>query len=1027
MAATNVQAFSGDVEITSNVTAADSKFSLDTNGTLKQFGNNNSNYIKLMKYFGSASNWKIATGTYSGNAYQWLSIRAKMTRVNQDVEIIQFNYFGSGGNSRVRDPVIIGGENAGIQANEIKVYNRESNSTYEIYLQIDNLTSVEVEITHRNSTIDDDYSTVATANNGAIDETGLTKIYDSGTTTDLRLKEGNVGIGTTDPDCNLEIYGSTSSIKATRAANSVNFGTTLDFALLNSANEKFTYARITGAIADNTDGSEDGFLSLQVGTNGNLRSNYEEEKMRILSDGNVGIGTNDPSHGRVQILCSSQTPSGGLTIRGGDFNAGLGAMWVEGGGNGQRFNIQAYKNENTNPPSGTNPSVLDADVFELCLNPTGGNVGVGTTNPDKAAHLYYATTVQTNGLLIENMNPASGTASTYFCVASSGEGAQGKPKAAIMYERTAANGQGKLLLCVDASNDNNEVGPTDSLITLKHNYYVGFGLNLEPAQHFHFARETEDDHLYVQYGKSRNNITSGGYWKPYMYAPGNTSSGTYAGTTYYSNSMFIGCGQMDVLWGSNYYGGKIDIRGGNVRSSGNNGTASSTNYYGGDVVLQGGVATTGGNSGGSSRTYGGSIIFKTQSGDTTANTDQNAYERMRVNHLGAVGIGTNNPGHTLHVAGNVGLGSANQYLFRPAFHYFQSYAGTSGSAYHFLEINNAWTLVVNGYNKMYIRPDSGVVLDNFTGQHRCIVDDIYSNTAVDHEGLIVCANKNSFTGASYGIKKGCEAITINESLPDVSLSNVAYDKSCYGVLSASEDPDTREDTYGTITIPIEKEVGDIRMFINSVGEGAIWVINTNGNLESGDYITTSNVVGYGMRQDDDILHNYTVAKIAMDCDFEPVTQSVKQIVKVMGTVNYWVKTTYTDINYEEYSNLTDDTRMTVSETSYSKEDSTISTDEYNALTSDIQSTYTEMTQIRYIKVNKETSKKEIIGENFELEVRQELVNVLDEHGQIQWEDDPSGATEKAYKIRYLDANGNITDEANAVHKAAFVGCTYHCG
>jgi hypothetical protein len=59
-------------------------------------------------------------------------------------------------------------------------------------------------------------------------------------------------------------------------------------------------------------------------------------------------------------------------------------------------------------------------------------------------------------------------------------------------------------------------------------------------------------------------------------------------------------------------------------------------------------------------------------------------------------------------------------------------------------------------------------------------------------------------------------------------------------------------------------------------------------------------------------------------------------------------------------------------------------------------------------------------------VRQELVNVLDEHGQLQWEDHPT-ETEKAYKIRYLDANGAETDEANHVYKAAFVGCTYHCG
>ena len=46
----------------------------------------------------------------------------------------------------------------------------------------------------------------------------------------------------------------------------------------------------------------------------------------------------------------------------------------------------------------------------------------------------------------------------------------------------------------------------------------------------------------------------------------------------------------------------------------------------------------------------------------------------------------------------------------------------------------------------------------------------------------------------------------------------------------------------------------------SLGEGCIWVCNVNGNIENGDYITTSNIGGYGMKQDDDFLHNYTVAK-----------------------------------------------------------------------------------------------------------------------------------------------------------------------
>jgi hypothetical protein len=190
---------------------------------------------------------------------------------------------------------------------------------------------------------------------------------------------------------------------------------------------------------------------------------------------------------------------------------------------------------------------------------------------------------------------------------------------------------------------------------------------------------------------------------------------------------------------------------------------------------------------------------------------------------------------------------------------------------------------------------------------------------------------------SGGIEAGSNAITMNESLPVVSLSTTTNDKKCFGVISASEDPENRTEQYGAWGTNFEKEKGDTRVYINSVGEGAIWVVNTNGSLESGDYITTSNIVGYGQKQDDDVLHNFTVAKITMDCDFEPLTQPI-QIIK-----------------------------------------------------------------------------KDEEGEN-----------VLDEHGQIQWEDHPT-ETEKAYKVRYLTADGSQTDEANTVHTAAFVGCTYHCG
>jgi hypothetical protein len=193
---------------------------------------------------------------------------------------------------------------------------------------------------------------------------------------------------------------------------------------------------------------------------------------------------------------------------------------------------------------------------------------------------------------------------------------------------------------------------------------------------------------------------------------------------------------------------------------------------------------------------------------------------------------------------------------------------------------------------MYIRPDNGAAVDNFTGQHRAFVENILHTDASHNAGLIVCANKNTYISISDKLQKGNKAIMQNESLPLVSLSTKSKDKSCFGVISESEDPELRGVGVASVFFPTEKEEGDTRIFINSVGEGAIWVSNRNGPLESGDYITTSDIPGYGEKQDDDILHNYTVAKITMDCDFNPQLQPKEVILKeaaVDASGNYYYK------------------------------------------------------------------------------------------------------------------------------------------
>ena len=112
--------------------------------------------------------------------------------------------------------------------------------------------------------------------------------------------------------------------------------------------------------------------------------------------------------------------------------------------------------------------------------------------------------------------------------------------------------------------------------------------------------------------------------------------------------------------------------------------------------------------------------------------------------------------------------------------------------------------------------------------------------------------------------------TINESLPIVALSTKRNQKSCFGVLSDKEDRNgaPREYAVGKFVSVVDDGEEMDRLIINSLGEGAIWVCNINGNLENGDYITTCEIPGLGMLQDDDLLHNYTVAKITQDCTFE---------------------------------------------------------------------------------------------------------------------------------------------------------------
>ena len=260
-----------------------------------------------------------------------------------------------------------------------------------------------------------------------------------------------------------------------------------------------------------------------------------------------------------------------------------------------------------------------------------------------------------------------------------------------------------------------------------------------------------------------------------------------------------------------------------------------------------------------------------QAGNTSKNIVLNQYG-------GRVGIGTTAPQQPLHIHSNsvaaIRFTSSNS-----SYRHFQMYAANNGLYFQapYDSGNVHWR------NAGYIAATSSTAWHsfawNFTGQHRTFIENVLHTDASNNQGLIVCANKNTYMSMSNKLEKGNKAITQNESLPLVSLSTKSNDKSCFGVISESEDPQQRSDRCGNFVTPYEKEDGDTRIYINSVGEGAIWVSNKNGSLESGDYITTSNIPGYGEKQDSVFLANYTVAKITMDCDFNPQLQPSEIILK----------------------------------------------------------------------------------------------------------------------------------------------------
>ena len=195
------------------------------------------------------------------------------------------------------------------------------------------------------------------------------------------------------------------------------------------------------------------------------------------------------------------------------------------------------------------------------------------------------------------------------------------------------------------------------------------------------------------------------------------------------------------------------------------------------------------------------------------------------------------------------------------------YADTDGAN---TQINIAW-----------LEDDVGVGARklNFTGSHRCVNESKTINPETDW-GLIVVATGKYCSLLPKIKKKQIENILIDEALPTIELSSTRKQKNIFGVVNRGEEltknKKRRVFHSGNFKSCMRLDPADKgRIECNALGEGGIWVCDTNGNFENGDYITTSTQGGYGERQDEPYVCNYTVGKITCDVDWTDINLDKK--------------------------------------------------------------------------------------------------------------------------------------------------------
>ena len=179
----------------------------------------------------------------------------------------------------------------------------------------------------------------------------------------------------------------------------------------------------------------------------------------------------------------------------------------------------------------------------------------------------------------------------------------------------------------------------------------------------------------------------------------------------------------------------------------------------------------------------------------------------------------------------------------------------------------------NGYD--FYADGAGTNYGPFTGTHDSLVtkgdvfevgDIVIDNLIVERNGISstishVVLSSSPNQKATVGVVCALPSSLANQA-PAVYIDNISV---------------VDKETVTTMKASFADAVANYDfMPINSLGEGQINVCGEGGNIEAGDLIVSSSIPGKGMKQADDIVRGYTVAKAREAVTFTSATE-VKQI------------------------------------------------------------------------------------------------------------------------------------------------------